>query len=87
MQWWNDLFLFGSLGISSWFTITSILSYAYFTVRKLLTRQDDKIGQQYQAAAFQKQCDLRAPFLLDFFNFLKKYKWYKDSQYLILKLW
>ena len=26
-------------------------------------------------------------FLLDFFNFLKNYKWYKDSQYLFLKLW
>ena len=26
-------------------------------------------------------------FLLDFFNFLQKYQYYKDMKYLILKLW
>ena len=26
-------------------------------------------------------------FLVDFFNFLKKYTWWRDSQYLISKLW
>ena len=42
------------------------------TVRKLLTRQDDKIGQQYQAAVFQKPCDLRAPVFARFVQLSQK---------------